>query len=349
MKALVKTERGVVDLKIMDIDKPECPDNGVLIKVRTVAICGSDIHYYTDKEPMPVPQIMGHEFCGEIVETGKEVTGWEVGDFVLSRVPTYPCGECVACKDGHPENCTSIRIAGLTAPGAYAEYIVSYPQLLYKVPEGVSEEMAACSEPTTVVYHALKRFNVQPGDTCVVVGLGAIGLLTIQMLKIFGAGDIIAVGMDNDAQLKKDLAMKYGAVTFINAQNRKASEQILEYTKGYKVDLAIDCTGSVAAIEDLFGVIRYKGTFGAIGVPPTGAKVQVDWNALVWGSINIISTFGSEVEDWDAVVKLMGEGKIKFDDMISHKIAFKDWAEVFKNPINPQYSKAVFKPCLGWE
>lgn len=346
MKALVKTERGVTDLKLMDIDKPVCPDNGVLLKVRTVAICGSDIHYYTDKEPMPVPQVMGHEFCGDIVEVGKDVTGWETGDFVLTRVPTFPCGQCVECQNGHLEKCTSVRIAGLTAPGAYAEYIVSYPGLLYKVPEGVSEEMAACTEPTTVVYHALKRFGVNPGDTCVVVGLGAIGLLTIQMLKIFGAGDIICVGMDNDAQFKKDLALKYGAVTFINAQNRKASEQILEYTKGYKVDLAIDCTGVVSAIEDLFGVIRKKGIFGAIGVPPTGVKVGVDWNALVWASVNIVTTFGSDVEDWDAVVQLMADGKLKFDDMITHKLALKDWAQVFKNPGNPQYAKAVLKPWM---
>ncbi len=343
MKTLVKTERGVTDLKLMDIEKPVCPDNGVLIKVDTAAICGSDIHYYTDKEPMPVPQIMGHEFCGRIVEKGKDVTGWEVGDFVLSRVPTYPCGECVACRDGHPEKCTSIRIAGLTAPGAYAEYIVSYPDLLYLKPENISPEVGACTEPTTVVYHALKRFGVNPGDTCVVVGLGAIGLLTIKLLKIFGAGEIIAVGRNSALGKKKELALKYGANVFINAQDRKASEQILEYTKGYKVNLAIDCTGTIDAIEDLFGIICYKGTLGALGVPPTGELVKVDWNALVWGSINIITTFGSEKSDYDAVVELFREGKLDFDDMISHKIRLEDWAEIFKNPRNPEYTKAVFK------
>lgn len=346
MKALVKTEPGVTDLHLLDIPKPVCPDNGVLLKVRAVAICGSDIHYYTYKEPMPLPQIMGHEFCGEIAEIGKDVTGWNLGDFVITRVPTYPCGECVFCKDGHPEQCSSVRIAGLTAPGAYADYIVSFPELLYRVPEGVSEEMAACSEPCSVVLHAIKRFGIKPGDTAVVVGMGAIGLLTIQMLKIFGAGEIIAVGMDSDQTTRWELAKKYGASKFINAQNRPASEQILEYTKGYKVDIGIDCAGVVSAIEDLFKVIRKRGTFGAIGVPPTGAKVAVDWNALVWASINIISTFGSDPEDWVDVIELMGSGKLNFQDAITHTIALKDWEVVFKNTRNPDYVKAVIKPWM---
>lgn len=346
MKALVKTEPGVTDLHLMDIPKPACPDNGVLLKVRTVAICGSDIHYYTYKEPMPLPQIMGHEFCGEIAEIGRDVTGWNLGDFVITRVPTYPCDACVYCRDGRPGECSSRRIAGLTAPGAYAEYVVSFPDNLYLVPENVSEEMAACSEPVTVVLHAIKRFGVKPGASCVVVGLGAIGLLTIQMLKIFGAGDIICVGMDSDAITRKALAEKYGALTFINAQKRPASEQILEHTNGYKVDLAIDCSGSVKAIEDLFKVIKKRGVLGAVGVPPTGATVSVDWNTLVWDSINIVSSFGSDPEDWGEAVELMGSGKLNFGDMITHSIALRDWATIFKNPGNPDYVKAVIKPWM---
>lgn len=344
MKALVKTEPGVTDMHIMDIEKPTCPDNGVLLKVRTVAICGSDIHYYKWQEPMPLPQIMGHEFCGEIAQLGKDVKGWSVGDFVITRVPTYPCGECVYCKNGQSEQCSNRRIAGLTAPGAYAEYIVSFPELLYKVPNGVSEQMAACSEPASVVLHAIKRFNVKSTDTAVVVGMGAIGLLTVQMLHIFGLKEIIVVGMDSDKTLRWELAKKFGATKFINAQHRCASEQVLEYTNGYKVDIGIDCAGVVSAIEDLFKVIKKRGTFGAVGVPPTGAKVQVDWNALVWASINIISTFGSDPEDWQEVVELMGSGKLDFSDAITHVITLEQWETVFKNTANPNYVKAVIKP-----
>lgn len=350
MKALVKTEPGVTDLHIMDIPKPVCPDNGVLLKVRAVGLCGSDIHYYKWTEPMPLPQIMGHEFCGDIVEIGKDVTDWKIGDFVISKVPVYPCGSCVYCQNGHPDKCASKRIAGLTAPGAYAEYVVTYPENLFLVPEGVSEEMAACCEPASVVLHAVRRFGLtEEHKTAVVVGVGIIGLLTIQFLRIFGVKEIIAVGMDSDECTRLPLAQKYGATKCINAQHRSSSEQILEYTKGYKVDIAVDCSGSVKAIEELFKVIRKRGIFGAIGVPPTGATVAVDWNALVWSSINIISSFGSDYEDWKDTVEMMGDGRLMFQDAITHTINLENWEKIFKNSSNPEYVKAVIKPWLVQE
>lgn len=346
MKALVKTKPGITDLEILEIPKPECPDNGVLLKVRTVAICGSDIHYYTYKEPMPLPQIMGHEFCGDIVEVGKDVKGWKVGDFVITRVPVYYCNKCVYCKSGDFDKCTNKGIAGLTAPGAYTEYIVSFPDRLYLVPEGVSEEMAACAEPSTIALHAVKRFGIKEGDTCVVAGMGIIGLLTLQFLKLYGAKEIIVVGMDSDKAKRWELAQKYGATKFINAQEGPASKQILEYTNGFKVDVAIDCVGVVSAIEDLFNVVKARGTIGAIGVPPTDTIIGINWYKMVWESVNIISSFGSDPEDWEDVVNYMADGRLYFQDAITHQLGFGDWEVIFKNPHNPDYVKAVMKPGL---
>ena len=344
MKALVKETRGEVDLVLKDIPKPACPDNGVLLKVRTVSICGSDLHYFTDAEPMPVPQIMGHEFCGDIAEVGKDVKDWKVGDFVLSRVPIVPCGECEDCKSGHPEACKHLKAAGLTGQGAYAEYIVSYPDLLYPVPANVSDNMACCCEPATVALHAVKRFNPQPDWTVCVVGVGIIGLLTIQFLKIKGVKDIIAVGMDSDEGARLPLAAKYGANKIINAQNRSSAEQVLEYTNGRGVDLAIDCVGFASAINECFNMLAHDGILGATGVPGPGDPVTVDWNKFVWGQQSVISTFSSVPEDWDDVIAYMKSGELQFDDAITHVLKLEEWATVFKDRHNPSYVKAVFRP-----
>ncbi|MCR4711338.1 MAG: alcohol dehydrogenase catalytic domain-containing protein [Clostridia bacterium] len=344
MKALVKETRGKVDFVLKEIPTPKCPDNGVLLKVRTCAICGSDIHYYTDAEPMPVPQIMGHEFCGDIAEVGKDVTGWQEGDFVLSRVPVVPCGECEDCKAGHPEACKHVKAAGLTGQGAYAQYIVSYPDLLYPVPANVSENMAACVEPSAIAYHAVKRFNPQPGMKVAVVGVGIIGLLIIRFLKIKGIDDIIAVGMDSDEGARLPLAKKYGANTIINGQHRSSAEQILELTDGKGVDMAIDAAGLVPAIDECYKMLAKGGILGAAGVPGTLDRVSVNWNKFVWGEQSVVSTFSSEKEDWDEVIKHMESGELQFDDAISHELKLEEWEDVFKNTRNPSYVKAVFHP-----
>ena len=344
MKALVKTERGCTDLKLMGIPKPVCPDNGVLLKVRVVAVCGSDIHYYKDLEPMPIPQVMGHEFCGDIVEVGKDVKDWKVGEFVISRVPVYPCGECPECKEGHPERCRSRKSAGLQTQGAYTEYIVSFPNLLYRVPEGVSDRMAACCEPSAVCLHAVKRFHVNPEWTVAVSGTGLIGLLTIQFLHIYGVKNIIAIGLDSDEPKRFPIAKKFGAVHTINGQHRSAAEQVLEYTNGRGVDLAIDCVGAVPAIDELFKMMARGGTLGAIGVPGPDARVSVNWNQFVWRSQTVISIFYSAPEDWEELIGYMKDGKLSFEEVFTHDLKLEEWEQVFKNSSNPNYVKAVFRP-----
>lgn len=346
MKALFKTKPGLTNLEIMDIPRPVCPDDGVVLKIRAVGICGSDIHYYKWQEKMPLPLLMGHEFCGDIAEVGKNVKDWKVGDFVISIVPCYPCGSCAQCLSGHPEQCSHKQIAGLTGPGAFTEYFVTYPKWLLRVPEGITEEVAACAEPVSIVVHAMKRFPLHPGDTVAVLGLGIIGLLTIQMLRIRGAGEIIAVGMDSDELLRMPLAQKYGAKKCFNGQHCAASKQILEYTKGRKLDMVIDCTGAVSAIEDAFQLVRKMGTFAAIGVPPTGAQVSIDWNHMVWDSINILSSFGADDEDWPDVIELLESRKLDYHDAITHVIRMEEWETIFKHTDNPNYIKAVMKPGL---
>lgn len=343
MKALIKKYPGETDLEIVDIPRPVCPDDGVVLKIRTAGICGSDIHYYKWTEKMPLPLIMGHEFCGDIVEVGKDVSGWKVGDFVISAVPCYPCGVCAKCRDGHYEQCSSKIIAGLTGLGAFTEYFVTYPKWLFHVPIGISEEEAACAEPLSIVVHALKRIHVRPQDRVVILGMGIIGLLTIQTLRITGVKEILAVGIDSDEPLRMSLSEKYGAVKCFNGQHQPASEQVLEYTNGHKADVVIDCTGVISAIEDGFKVVKKLGTFGAIGVPPTDSRMTLNWNYMVWNSINIISSFGAEEEDWPDVISLLAGGKLHFRDAITQVIRMEDWASVFKCTNRPDYIKAVIK------
>ena len=345
MRALVKTEPGCTDLHLMDVPAPACGADEVVLKVRAAGICGSDLHIYKGDFTFPLPLVMGHEFCGEIVELGSRVTGWQVGDFVVSNLGGT-CGTCQCCQDGNSHLCLHKQSPGIFSYGAYAEYVKTQADMLYRAPAGVSEEMLACTEPACVVMHGLKRFRVRPGDTVVVAGVGLIGLLTILMSKrIFGAGQVIAVGITPDEPRRLPLARQYGADVTLNAQETDLVPEILRHLPPErKADVVVDCSGAPSTIQALFQVVKRAGTYGAVGLPPRGVTIPVDWYNLVFESVNIISTYSHEAADWEDVLRYMGDGTLDFRDSITHVLPLEDWERVFKHSGDPNFIKAVFRP-----
>ena len=345
MRVLMKTEPGWTDLHLTEVPRPVCGEGEVVLKVRAAGICGSDLHIYRGDFSFPLPLVMGHEFCGEIAELGAGVTGWSVGDFVVSNLGGT-CGACQCCRDGNSHLCLHKRSPGLFSYGAYAEYVKTRADMLYRAPAGVSDEMLACTEPACVVMHGLKRIGVRPGDTVVVAGVGLIGLLTILMSKrIFGAGRIIAVGITPDEPKRLPLARQYGADVTINAQKTDLVPELLrQFPPECKADVVIDCSGAPSTIQALFQVVKRAGTYGAIGLPPRDVDIPVNWYDLVFGSVNIISTYSHEAADWEDVLRCMADGTLDFRDSITHILPLEDWEQVFKSAGDPNFIKAVFRP-----
>ena len=224
MKALVAYGNTVDDLRLVDWPVPEIGDDDVLVRVMAAGICGSDIGRWItcpSTEPFTSsPYVGGHEFSGEIVDIGKNVTRWKVGDRVVSDNSAQACGVCVACARGDYLNCNSRKAIGY-APydGGFAEYVripgkilQLNPCSLMKVPEGISYDEASILDPVCNAYQAvIQQSHLLPGDDVLIYGPGPLGLFGIQFAKLIGCRNIIVVGTPSDQAVRLEVARKYGA------------------------------------------------------------------------------------------------------------------------------------------
>ena len=204
MKAVVYTDYAKVEW--LDVPVPECGEDDIIMEVKAAAICGADLHWYTGgfNDADKAPFVLGHEFSGVIHQKGKKVSDyWNIGDRVVSENTGGACGHCNACMSGNYVHCVERKMIGGGVDGGFAKYVKipgeilkMYPNCLFKIPDELSFEEAAVLEPASGAYMAtVQEAHIIPGETVVVYGVGALGLFPIQIAKIAGAGNIIAVGI----------------------------------------------------------------------------------------------------------------------------------------------------------
>ena len=242
MKALVMNEYKKLDY--MDVEKPVPKDGEVLIRLKACSVCGSDVHGFdgsTGRRHPPV--IMGHEAAGVIEECGKNVKNYKPGDRVTFDSTVY-CNDCDMCAQGMVNLCRNRQVLGVSCeeynrPGCFAEYVCVPEYILYAIPDNVTYVQASLTEPLSIAYHAATRTTITERDSVVIVGVGTIGLFALQVVKSFGAKQIIAVDIDNK---RLDFAKETGATDCVNSKDPDALEQILKLSGG-GVTVAIDATG----------------------------------------------------------------------------------------------------------
>ena len=215
------------------------------------------------------PIIMGHEASGEIVEKGSLVADYAIGDRVTFDSTVY-CGKCDYCKAGQINLCDNRTVLGVSCGdyrrhGAFAEYVAVPEHILYKIPEGVSYEKAAMTEPLSIAVHAANVSGAATGDTAIVVGAGMIGLLIIQVLAVYGCSKIIAVDLDEN---KLKMAEKYGAFG-INAKDTNAAEKAIALTDGKGTDIAFEAVGISQTINTAIKALKKGGVLTPCGQPFT--------------------------------------------------------------------------------
>jgi len=251
-------------IELGDCPMPVVGDDSVGIRIRSITICGTDLHKYTSGivPNTPLPWILGHEAAGEIYEVGKNVKNLSVGDRVAIE-PGHPCGKCEYCKTGRYNLCRSTEF--LAAPGyqgALREYM-SYPaDWVYKLPDNVSTAEGALVEPLSVGYHAVKRGEIKLGDTVVILGMGSIGFCTLLCAKAFGASRIIAVDL---VESHLDMALKMGATEVVNPKECDAVEKIMELTGGVGVDMVFETAGSAITMAQTPYIVKVGGTIVMVG------------------------------------------------------------------------------------
>ncbi|RFA34789.1 galactitol-1-phosphate 5-dehydrogenase [Virgibacillus dokdonensis] len=320
----------------------------VIIKVKAAGICGSDLSRFAKLGPYVRGMTFGHEFSGEVVDIATGVTQVKVGDRVAG-CPTFVCGKCDSCVTGFPARCEKLVVIGAYHPGAYAEYTKLPESHVIKLPENVDYNTAALVEPSAVVAHGFYQTSMQAGSEVAIIGVGSIGLLAIQWAKIFGAKKIYAIDID---QQKLAVAKQLGADVVIHSKGKSVYSQLMDYTNGRGVDLAVEAAGSPITSKQVLALPRKGGEVIFMGIPYADISMErfyfekiVRGELVVYGSWNAVSS-PFPGKEWSTTIHFMSQGQIRSDCMISHVLSLADGPEVFRKTVNNQINgiKILFHP-----
>jgi threonine 3-dehydrogenase len=341
MRALVKAkpERGIW---LETIKKPTIGHNDVLIKVRRTAICGTDIHIYQwddwAQKTIPVPMAVGHEFSGEIVETGIEVKGYEIGDRV-SAEGHVTCGFCRNCRAGRRHLCRSAVGIGVNRQGAFADYIAVPAFNIFKLPDAISNEMAAILDPFGNATHTALSFDLV-GEDVLITGAGPIGIMAVAIARYAGARHIVITDV-NDYRL--ELARKMGASVALNVAEGTIDQVMQDLGMEEGFDVGMEMSGNPAAFRDLLRTMHHGGNVALLGIPP--GDMAIDWNEVIFKGLVIKGVYGREMfETWYKMSSMLQSG-LSIDSIITHQFSIDDYQEAFDLMESGQSGKII----LSWD
>lgn len=341
MRALVKAkpERGIW---LETIKKPTIGHNDVLIKVRRTAICGTDIHIYQwdawAQKTIPVPMAVGHEFSGEIVEIGIEVKGYEIGDRV-SAEGHVTCGFCRNCRAGRRHLCRSAVGIGVNRQGAFADYIAVPAFNIFKLPDVISNEMAAILDPFGNATHTALSFDLV-GEDVLITGAGPIGIMAVAIARYAGARHIVITDV-NDYRL--ELASKMGASVALNVTEGTLDQVMQDLGMEEGFDVGMEMSGNPAAFRDLLRTMHHGGNVALLGIPP--GDMAIDWNEVIFKGLIIKGVYGREMfETWYKMSSMLQSG-LSIDPIITHQFPIDDYQEAFDLMESGQSGKII----LSWD
>jgi len=318
---LVEPEKLILE----DVEMPDFDDYQVLIKVKRIGICGSDIHAYYDKHPyISCPIVQGHEFSGEIARLGRKVQGLSEGDRV-TVMPQLVCGECYPCTHGNYHICNDLKVIGCQADGAAREYIPVDHQLVVKLPEGMSFDYGAMVEPVAVGVHAISRLGEISGMNLLVLGAGPIGNLTAQAAKGLGARSVLITDISD---YRLEVAKNCGIDHTVNVSFENLKAKIDEFFGPARADAILECVGIEETIADAIHLAR-KGT-DIIVVGVFGEKPAVDIGLVQDKELRMIGTLMYKAEDYQTAIDLIQSEKISLVPLITKHFAFEDYPKAFE-------------------
>ena len=341
MKALVKAkaERGIW---MEDIEEPSVGHNDVLIKVTRTAICGTDIHIYKwdewARKTIPVPMAVGHEFCGEIVDFGSEVVGFNKGDRV-SAEGHVTCGVCRNCRAGRRHLCRNTVGVGVNRPGAFAEYISVPAFNVFKLPDAITEDLAAILDPFGNATHTALSFDLV-GEDVLITGAGPIGIMAVAIARHAGARHVVITDV-NDYRL--NLAKKMGASRALNVGRDSLDAAMGELGMEEGFDVGMEMSGNPAAFRELLRTMHHGGRVALLGIPPE--ETAIDWNEVIFKGLVIKGIYGREMfETWYKMSAMIQSG-LDISPVITHHFPVDDYARAFEIMESGQSGKVI----LNWQ
>lgn len=326
MRALVK-ERAEPGIWLTEVPEPEIGPNDVRIRVRKSAICGTDIHIYQWDEwasrTVPVPMAIGHEFAGEIVELGSEVRGFSIGDRV-SAEGHITCGVCRNCRAGRRHLCIDTVGIGVDRPGAFAEY-VSVPAFnVFKLPEAITDDMAAVLDPLGNATHTALSFDLV-GEDVLITGAGPIGVMAAAIARHAGARHIVVSDV-NDYRL--ELARRMGASLAVNVAREPLAGTMSTLGMEEGFDVGMEMSGNASALRSLLEVMHHGGNVALLGIPP--GETAIDWNQVIFKGLTLKGIYGREMfETWYKMASMLQSG-LDIEPLITHHYPVDEYLAAFE-------------------
>jgi len=329
MKAIVF--KGPKAFEMQEIPMPLCPEEGILVKVEAVGLCGSDIRTFdVGHGKLIPPQVIGHEVAGVIESIGKNISDFSVGDKVAVN-PIIPCGHCEYCKMGFGNHCKNLEFLGTTIPGGYAQY-VAIPKValandcVIKITNNLPMEQVPLAETTASVICAQKNMGVGKGDTVLIFGAGPIGCLHAVIAKARGAKKVI---MSEINESRLDLVRRFTSIdVFVDSSQQDVHEIVLAETNNLGADAAIVACPVGLVQEQAIDMVRKRGRvcfFG--GLPINNCHINLNSNRIHYDEIAIYGAFAYAPKDFIEAFHLISEGKVPAAEFVTHILPLKDIAE----------------------
>jgi L-iditol 2-dehydrogenase len=328
--------KDIEELEIKEVKVPEPKENEILIKVKSCAICGTDIKvFHHGHKHIVFPRITGHEVSGIVFKVGKNVKEYKEGDRV-AVAPAIPCGKCYYCRKGQQTMCDNLKAIGYHYDGGFAEYMLVPENAVLngcvnKIPDNLSFELASIAEPLACVINGQILSRIETGDIVLILGAGPIGILHALLAKINGAGKIILADISEE-RIKE---AEFTDVYLVNMSKNDIYEEIKNITDGHMADKVIVAVGSKNAQELSLKLVAKRGSINFFGgLPKESPYIQFDSNLLHYGEFFVVGTHGSTPLHNKIAIELLSSGRINAEKLITHKLPLekiKDGFEIVEN------------------
>jgi threonine 3-dehydrogenase len=326
MKALVKSrsDRG---LWLEDVPEPEFGINDVKVRVLHTGICGTDLHIYEwddwAKSTIPVPMVIGHEFVGEIVAVGSNVTDFHPGE-LISGEGHVTCGRCRNCLAGRRHLCAHTQGVGVNRPGAFAEYIVLPMSNIWRHDPNIKLDIAAIFDPFGNAVHTALSFPVL-GEDVIITGAGPIGIMAAAVVKHAGARHVVITDINT---YRLALAEKVGVTLAVNPQNMplKEVQKKLGMQEGF--DVGLEMSGNAAAFREMLANMSHGAKIAMLGIP--AKEMAIDWTQVIFSMLTIKGIYGREMFETWYKMTIMLESGLDISPVITHHLSYKEYEKGFE-------------------
>ncbi|MDG2223186.1 MAG: L-threonine 3-dehydrogenase [Rubripirellula sp.] len=341
MKALVK-RKSEPGLWLEEVPKPTIGINDVLIRVDRTGICGTDVHIYKwdawAAKTIPVPMVVGHEFVGEIVETGSNVSDFEPGQ-IVSGEGHVVCGRCRNCWAGRRHLCGATKGVGVNRPGAFAEYVALPMTNVWHHDAAIDRDIAAIFDPFGNAVHTALSFPVL-GEDILITGAGPIGCMAAAVAKHAAARHVVVTDVN---PWRLDLAKKMGATRTVDVRSESLSDVQRELGMEEGFDVGLEMSGNPDAFRDMIRQMNHGGRIAMLGIPTE--TLAIDWNDVVFNMLTIKGIYGREMyETWYKMTVMLQSG-LDISAIITDRFHFSDFQQGFDVMMSGQSGKVI----LNWQ